>query len=557
MKYLLLATIGTILFFGGYWLLMRRDTHFGMVRAYLVGSLILALTLPAVHLRVSMPAHYTARMETAMPKIVEWRTLSEEASPTVSKMSIEITSENSQEVTSDKQLSIVNSQSQQKPWWQRVLPWVWLAGCAVSASILLLTFLNLRRRLRGMPYEWYEGVSPVALSTHKIKLSLLDDDTPAFSFGRHIVVGRKGFSDEEVQQLVSHELVHVSQSHSIDLIICRLVQIVLWFNPFVWLYERELKRVHEYIADRTIFQSDRGAKYAELFYHQVSGRRYMPLCNTFDYSITGKRIAMMATKPSSRKSFKWLALVPIVAVMLVVGCVPKNTLDGIYQTGKITLLSDNPAEPDLVCSEFLGLENQQFVFSRDGQLKIVSTDSNGKEHKLTYKMDDDGLHIYDSTGSPWLDMTLETRHCDGDSIVLRFVDKDPVGGLSKMLKGLPFYYYRVDTVMVSYSGTGTNGEHIEVNPHQEVDTVFAHVTAPCEYGKWCNNRLLLAASSSRSTGVSEYTDTTGNTVSRFYTGWEFHGDTITSNARAWYDTADYSSPRMEGDRFILEVILKK
>ena len=156
-----------------------------------------------------------------------------------------------------------------------------------------------------------------------------------------------------------------------------------------------------------------------------------------------------------------------------------------------------------------------------------------------------------------LDMTLETRHCDGDSIVLRFVDKDPVGGLSKLLKGLPFYYYRVDTVMVSYSSQGPNGEHIEVNPHQEVDTIFAHVTAPCEYGKWCNNRLLSATSSSSSTGVSEYTDTTGNTVSRFFTGWEFYGDTISSHARAWYDTVDYSTPRMEGDRFILEVVLKK
>ena len=46
MKYLLLATIGTVLFFGSYWLLMRRETRFTMVRYYLLGTLLLSLLLP-------------------------------------------------------------------------------------------------------------------------------------------------------------------------------------------------------------------------------------------------------------------------------------------------------------------------------------------------------------------------------------------------------------------------------------------------------------------------------------------------------------------------------
>ncbi|MBR6441422.1 MAG: hypothetical protein IKS44_05175, partial [Bacteroidales bacterium] len=158
---------------------------------------------------------------------------------------------------------------------------------------------------------------------------------------------------------------------------------------------------------------------------------------------------------------------------------------------------------------------------------------------------------------PWMDMALETLHCDGDSIVLRFIDPAPVGGLGKMLRGLPSYRYRVDTVEVSSSGVGPNGEHIEVNPHKVVDTTFAHVTVPCEYGRWrYGNRLMTSTAPERITGMSEYTDSTGKKVTQFYTGWEFAGDTLVAGAREMYDTIQTLNPRMEGDRFILEVVLK-
>ena len=58
MKYLLLATIGTVLFFGSYWLLMRRETRFTMVRYYLLGTLLLSLLLPLIHLPLIRQANY-------------------------------------------------------------------------------------------------------------------------------------------------------------------------------------------------------------------------------------------------------------------------------------------------------------------------------------------------------------------------------------------------------------------------------------------------------------------------------------------------------------------
>ena len=227
----------------------------------------------------------------------------------------------------------------------------------------------------------------------------------------------------------------------------------------------------------------------------------------------------------------------------------------------MTLMSDNPAEPDLLCSEFFGLENRVFCFHRDGHIQLLTRDSSGFQQRLTYTMDTAGLHLYESAGVPWMDMSLETLHCNGDSIVLRFVDADPVGGLDKMLRGLPTYRYRVDTVVVSTPATGPNGEHIEINSHTSTDTVFAHVSVPCPINNSNNwyrgNRLLGASMSNVATCARQSSDRQGRIIIESHTEWEFHGNAINPDARLSYDTASCYNPRMEGDRFILEVVLKK
>lgn len=552
MRYLLLATLGTALFFGAYWLLMRRETRHTMVRWYLVGTLLLALLLPVFQIQLALPTHYEARADNPV-----WLVLNQ-TSPESTILSGTMTSEGNMQIAMHqdakgiRNLSVVTSHPMvQTPLWKQVLPWVYLVGCVAMLTLLVLRLVKLHRRLRGLHFDEQEG----------IRIALLDDDTPAFSFGRYIVVGCKGFSDAEVRQLVGHERVHLLQGHTADLMLCHLVRVVLWFNPFVWLYERELKRVHEYIADHEMLQKEHGAEYAELFYHQVSGRVYSPIGNSFDYRMVSQRIDMMSRRPTRRGWLKPLLVVPLTALVLVVGCVPKGTLSGKYDVASMTLMSDNPAELDLQCSEFLGLENYLFSFRRDGSMQLLFKESGSIRQQFTYMVDSTGLHLYDSTGHPWMDMSLETLHCDGDSIVLRFVDPDPVGGLGKMLHSLPTYRFRVDTVEVSTSGKGPNGEPIEINPHKDVDTVFAHINVPCpmdNHNDWFRgNRLLASASSTVATCARQSSDRLGRITIDSYTQWEFRNNAVVPDARQLYDTASCFNPRMEGDRFILEVTLKK
>ena len=502
MRYILLATVGTMLFFGAYWLLMRRETRFTMVRFYLLGTLLLALMLPLVHIPMQLPLffHNEDHAETIQESIPSAESVSMTFSSQQSG-TIDIEATLHQNIQGNRPHSILMPGTYQdfsrRDRLYSALTFFYLVGCGIMLTLLVVRLLKLRSRLRRLPYRVVDGM----------RISELDDDTPAFSFGNHIVIGRNGFNPIEIEQLIGHETVHVRQRHTLDLLLCELAKALLWFNPFVWLYERELKRIHEYIADHEMLATESGADYAALFYHQLSGRPYCPIGNTFDYRLVRQRIGMMSQRRSRRGWLKPLAVLPLVAVMLVACCEQEGTLKGFYSVSNMALMSDNPAEPNLICSEFLGLENRLFAFHRDGRVHILDRQEEDSAQLCTYTIDDNGLHLFDSTGLPWLDMQLETVSLDGDSIVLRFVDPDPISGLGKMLAGIPPYRYRIDTVQVSTT-TKVGDEIIEVSEGARCDTTFAHVVVPCEYENNTNwnrdNRLLGATTDGVSTFVRQY-----------------------------------------------------
>ena len=551
MKYLLLATIGTVLFFGSYWLLMRRETRFTMVRYYLLGTLLLSLLLPFIHLPLIRQANYDGNNAEATAQLAYSTTPEGMAMTYISTKGGVSEIKLAQDNNGMRRISL--SEGGTTPTILDkvvdILPIIYWIGVATTMILLTIRLARLQRHLGRLQYKMQDGV----------KVSVLNDDTPAYSFGKHVVLGRNGFNPTEMQQLIGHEMVHVRQRHTLDLLLSEVVKVILWFNPFVYLYQRELKRVHEYQADNAMLATDNGAAYAELFYHQVSGKPYSAIGNTFDYSLVKKRIAMMARRRSRHGGLLPLVVLPIAFVVLLVGCVSRQTLDGFYEVSSIELKSDNPAEPTLQCNKFMGLESRLFCFHRDGRLHILSRDTAGNAQLFSYTIDDSGLHLFDSTGNPWLDMTLETLHCDGDSIKLRFVNADPIEGIVKALKGLPTYRYRIDTVTVSNSKK-VGDEIIEFNIRTVTDTIYPQVTV--SYGSECpvdwsnKNRLLGSTTVSDFTAVHEYKTQSGETEREFYKGWHFDNNTINPNARQLYDTTSYYNPLMEGDRFILEVTLK-
>jgi len=144
-------------------------------------------------------------------------------------------------------------------------------------------------------------------------------DIAPFSFFRYIFYNPAKFNPQELEAILKHERAHSTQKHSIDLLIAHLVTIVMWANPFSWLYKKNIEQNLEFLADDTAIQSvasDRVYKYALL---KVSGNQFFtPITNNFHNSLIKNRIVMLHKSKSNKKNALKMALIlPALAVFLL------------------------------------------------------------------------------------------------------------------------------------------------------------------------------------------------------------------------------------------------
>lgn len=145
-------------------------------------------------------------------------------------------------------------------------------------------------------------------------------ETPIASFFGFVFWTPGNLAEEERQLIFEHELVHVRQWHSLDLIFIELLIALQWFNPLLYAYRRSLRELHEYIADDYVVRRTRQRyAYAALLVRQHStGNGAQPgLVNTF-HSLIQKRLVMMAKQPSRPlRRAKYLLALPLFASLML------------------------------------------------------------------------------------------------------------------------------------------------------------------------------------------------------------------------------------------------
>lgn len=95
------------------------------------------------------------------------------------------------------------------------------------------------------------------------------------------------------RQMLRHELVHVRQRHTLDLLLLRPLTIVFWCNPIFYLIYRELRTLHEFEADHCALEGEDRWAYAELLVRQTLECRHPGLFHSFFSSSIKRRINMI------------------------------------------------------------------------------------------------------------------------------------------------------------------------------------------------------------------------------------------------------------------------
>ena len=181
-------------------------------------------------------------------------------------------------------------------------------------------------------------------------------DLAPFSFFNIIFVNKSNTSDDDFRNIISHEMIHIRQYHSIDLIIMELLSIFQWFNPFVWPYKKSLKETHEYLADNAVIaQGCNAAKYQLLIFEQHVGVKLFEFENNFNHSQIKRRITMITKRKSKRwAKFKVLLILPVFS-LLVLAFADSNT------NRELDLAKQNDADKAMLAKE----DSQDSIQAKD------------------------------------------------------------------------------------------------------------------------------------------------------------------------------------------------
>lgn len=139
-----------------------------------------------------------------------------------------------------------------------------------------------------------------------------------FSFFSFLFVPGKLIGEPGWQSILRHELVHIRQWHSIDILTVEILRILFWFNPLLWIYRKEISQNHEYLADQYGMAGSDRRSYSELLLHFSSADGQFSLVNTFNYSPLKNRIKMIYRKKSDMwHSLKYLLLIPVIGLFMI------------------------------------------------------------------------------------------------------------------------------------------------------------------------------------------------------------------------------------------------
>ena len=283
--YILKSAACLAVFYLFYKLLMSRDTFHRFNRFALLGLLVLSSVLPLVEVSVNRPAPVH---ETIL---------------TLEQLLLLADVQAEGEVVSQPTTAL----------WVRVALLVYLVGIVFFAvrnlwSLGRLAVLLRRGRLERLA-DWLPG------RAENVRLVVHNHDIAPFSWMRCIVLSRKDL-EENGREILIHELAHIRNHHSWDLLLADLCIFVQWFNPAAWLLKQELQTIHEYEADETVLREGVDAKkYQMLLIKKAVGTRLYSMANSFNHSKLKKRITMMLKEKSNPWArVKYLYVLPLAAL---------------------------------------------------------------------------------------------------------------------------------------------------------------------------------------------------------------------------------------------------
>lgn len=149
------------------------------------------------------------------------------------------------------------------------------------------------------------------------KVFALEKDISPFTFFNLLFIGKQRLKDENLDVVIMHEQVHRDQIHSIDTLILEVLTIVFWFNPFIWLFQKEIRATHEFLADEQVIRKGiNKLEYQQMLFNSRTGVSLQLGNYLSNKTSLTKRYKMMENKKSNTR-MTYMRVLPVLFVMVL------------------------------------------------------------------------------------------------------------------------------------------------------------------------------------------------------------------------------------------------
>ena len=306
--YMLKVNVGIALFYAFYKLFCGSDTFFKWRRIALLSFLTLSFLYPLLNIQTWI------KEQPAIYELTDYYTL----------LITGNTNTNNEIATT--------AVTAPTPTLMTLFTWVYFIGVALLSARFIIQLLSIFRLSLISKEETVNG----------IRIKNLPYPNNPFSFWHWVFIYLPELKENERQEILTHELTHTRQLHSIDVIASEVVNIICWMNPFMWLLKGEIRLNLEYLADHTVMES--GTNRQQYQYHLLglaNQHKQTGLYNNFNLSHLKNRIKMMNKKRTRTTGhIKYALFAPLTAALLLV-----SNIETVARTAERLIYSTEESTP--------------------------------------------------------------------------------------------------------------------------------------------------------------------------------------------------------------------
>lgn len=308
--YIFKSCLILLILYGLYWFLLRKEKLFVFNRYFLILSVVFSLIVPFVNIPVNVQESQNLR------KII---TTIENSIPYINSVqNVAIQDINSKPSIDEAKSSGLDTST--------ILMIIYISGVLLFLIRFLKNIYSIFRQIKLSE----------KISFNRYNLVLTNEKENLYCFFNYIFINKEDYKNLRIDvQLLSHELEHVTQYHSIDIVLIELIKVFYWFNPVYLLFDRAIRINHEYLADHSVIQDEHDVKnYSEKLLSFIFFRSNISLTSGSNRSFIKKRL-LMITKSRSNSIYYGFRITIALCIMFLLFLfisfrMPQESNDAIF-----------------------------------------------------------------------------------------------------------------------------------------------------------------------------------------------------------------------------------